>query len=216
MAIDPLHTGGAQERPRADAARYAAFQAPRLPEHVVRPGRLDDRRRDRRGRRPYQVYTLTHSTAPRRSARPCIADPAPLRPSDRRRDRQTQRPPSVLLRPEPVALVAGTFVLNSQLAHPRVWVLFVLRSSRRDLQSGRPAMNCRPRASCRTTRLPRRSRSRASIPLAGVEPPRSQVSDRARRFPPRHQNRPVTSMPPRSSSIWLLPRLRRGMSTARA
>ena len=93
MAIDPMHTGERQEPLQAHAARHAALQAPRLPEHVVRPGGLDDRRRDRRGRRAVPGLHAHALDGARRPARPRLADPAPLRPPDRRCDRGRKRPP---------------------------------------------------------------------------------------------------------------------------
>ena len=92
---------------------------------------------------PYQVYTLTHSTAlvgllGLASLIPLLFVPliggAIADANDRR---------SVLLRTETgMAVVAGAFVLNSQLAHPRVWVLFVLQSVAVAIFSlGRPAMS---------------------------------------------------------------------------
>jgi MFS family permease len=89
---------------------------------------------------PYQVYTLTHSTAlvgllglasllvvPLIGG--AIADAL---------DRRT-----VLLRTETgMAVVTSLFLLNSLLPHPRVWVLFVLQSLAVAIFSlGRPAMS---------------------------------------------------------------------------
>ena len=143
MAIDPLHTG----------ERKSVFARMRLD---TRPFKHRDFRNMWLGQAvstiggeigavavPYQVYTLTHSTAlvgllGLASLIPLLFVPliggAIADANDRR---------SVLLRTETgMALVAGAFVLNSQLAHPRVWVLFVLQSVAVAIFSlGRPAMS---------------------------------------------------------------------------
>ncbi len=143
MAIDPMHTG---ERPS-----------------LIKRMRVDTRPFKHRDFRnmwfgqaistiggeigavavPYQVYTLTHSTAlvgllGLASLIPLLFVPliggAIADANDRR---------SVLLRTETgMAVVAGAFVLNSQLEHPRVWALFVLQSVAVAIFSlGRPAMS---------------------------------------------------------------------------
>src|SRR4051795_12921416 len=92
---------------------------------------------------PYQVYTLTHSTAlvgllGLASLIPLLVVPliggAIADAHDRR---------SVLLRTETgMAVVAGGFLLNSLLPHPQVWALFVLQSIAVAIFSlGRPAMS---------------------------------------------------------------------------
>ena len=92
---------------------------------------------------PYQVYTLTHSTAlvgllGLASLIPLLVVPlvggAIADAVDRR---------SVLLRTETgMAVVAALFLGNSLLAHPRVWALFVLQGLAVAIFSlGRPAMS---------------------------------------------------------------------------
>src|SRR5437588_10574991 len=92
---------------------------------------------------PYQVYTLTHSTAlvgllGLATVIPLLVVPlvggAIADAVDRR---------SVLLRTETgMAVVAALFFGNSLLAHPRVWALFVLQGLAATIFSlGRPAMS---------------------------------------------------------------------------
>jgi MFS family permease len=143
MALDPLHTGD----------RKSVFARMRVD---TRPFKHRDFRNMWFGQAvstiggeigavavPYQVYTLTHSTAlvgllGLASLIPLLFVPliggAIADANDRR---------SVLLRTETgMAVVAGAFVLNSQLAHPRVWALFVLQSVAVAIFSlGRPAMS---------------------------------------------------------------------------
>ena len=106
---------------------------------------------------PYQVYTLTHSTAlvgllGLASLIPLLVVPLIGGAIADALDRRT-----VLLRTETgMAVVAGAFVVNSQLAHPRVWALFVLQSARRrDLQP-RPAGDELAHAAARARRGDRR------------------------------------------------------------
>src|SRR5881628_3026717 len=92
---------------------------------------------------PYQVYTLTHSTAlvgllGLASLVPLLVVPligvAIADAHDRR---------SVLLRTETgMAVVTGGFLINSLLPHPQVWALFALQSVAVAIFSlGRPAMS---------------------------------------------------------------------------
>src|SRR3954451_3459095 len=92
---------------------------------------------------PYQIYTLTHSTAlvgllGLASLVPLLVVPliggAIADAHDRR---------SVLLRTETgMAIVTGGFLVNSLLPHPQVWALFVLQSIAVAIFSlGRPAMS---------------------------------------------------------------------------
>src|SRR5580765_6033571 len=77
---------------------------------------------------PYQVYTLTHSTAMvgllgLASLIPLLVVPLIGGAIADALDRRT-----VLLRTETgMAFVAALFLGNSLLAHPRVWLLFVLQ-----------------------------------------------------------------------------------------
>lgn len=91
---------------------------------------------------PYQAYTLTHSTAVvgllgLASLVPLLVVPLVGGALADAVDRRT-----VLLRTETgMALVAGLFLVNSLLAHPRVWALFVLQALAVGIFSlGRPAM----------------------------------------------------------------------------
>ena len=77
----------------APARRHATVPPPRLPEPVARPGGLDDRRRDRRRRRPVPGLHAHPFDRARRAARPRLADPAARRAADRRGDRRRARPP---------------------------------------------------------------------------------------------------------------------------
>jgi MFS family permease len=143
MAIDPLRTG---ERP-------GLFKRMRVD---TRPLRRRDFRNFWIGQAistiggeigivavPYQVYTLTHSTAlvgllGLASLIPLLVVPlvggAIADAVDRR---------AVLLRTETgMAVVAGLFLANSLLSHPRVWVLFVLQGLAVSVFSlGRPALS---------------------------------------------------------------------------
>jgi MFS family permease len=143
MAIDPLHTG---ERP-------GLFRRMRVD---TRPLRRRDFRNFWIGQAistiggeigivavPYQVYTLTHSTAlvgllGLASLIPLLVVPlvggAIADAVDRR---------AVLLRTETgMAIVAGLFLANSLLSHPRVWVLFILQGLAVSVFSlGRPALS---------------------------------------------------------------------------
>ncbi len=143
MAIDPMHTGG----------RKSVFALLRVD---TRPFRHRDFRNLWIGQAistvggeigivavPYQVYTLTHSTAMvgllgLASLIPLLVVPliggAIADAHDRR---------SVLLRTETgMAVVTGGFLLNSLLAHPQIWALFVLQSVAVAIFSlGRPAMS---------------------------------------------------------------------------
>lgn len=143
MAIDPMHTGG----------RKSVFARLRVD---TRPFRHRDFRNLWIGQAistiggeigivavPYQVYTLTHSTAMvgllgLASLIPLLVVPliggAIADAHDRR---------SVLLRTETgMAVVTGAFLLNSLLAHPQIWALFVLQSAAVAIFSlGRPAMS---------------------------------------------------------------------------
>lgn len=143
MAIDPIHTGG----------RKSVFARLRVD---TRPFRHRDFRNLWIGQAistiggeigivavPYQVYTLTHSTAMvgllgLASLIPLLVVPliggAIADAHDRR---------SVLLRTETgMAVVTGAFLLNSLLAHPQIWALFVLQSVAVAIFSlGRPAMS---------------------------------------------------------------------------
>lgn len=143
MAIDPIHTGG----------RKSVFARLRVD---TRPFRHRDFRNLWIGQAistiggeigivavPYQVYTLTHSTAMvgllgLASLIPLLVVPliggAIADAHDRR---------SVLLRTETgMAVVTGAFLLNSLLAHPQIWALFVLQSAAVAIFSlGRPAMS---------------------------------------------------------------------------
>ena len=91
---------------------------------------------------PYQAYTLTHWTAVvgllgLASLVPLLVVPLVGGALADAVDRRT-----VLLRTETgMALVAGLFLVNSLLAHPRVWALFVLQALAVGIFSlGRPAM----------------------------------------------------------------------------
>jgi len=143
MAIDPLHTG----------ERTGLFRRMRVD---TRPLRRRDYRNLWIGQAistvggeiglvavPYQVYTLTHSTAlvgllGLASLIPLLVVPlvggAIADALDRR---------SVLLRTETgMAFVASLFLANSLLSHPRVWALFVLQGLAVAIFSlGRPAMS---------------------------------------------------------------------------
>jgi MFS family permease len=92
---------------------------------------------------PYQVYTLTHSTAlvgllGLASLVPLLVVPLIGGAIADALDRRT-----VLLRTETgMAVVTSLFLLNSLLPHPRVWALFVLQSIAVAIFSlGRPAMS---------------------------------------------------------------------------
>jgi MFS family permease len=92
---------------------------------------------------PYQVYTLTHSTAlvgllGLASLIPLLVVPLIGGAIADALDRRT-----VLLRTETgMAFVAALFLGNSLLAHPRVWVLFVLQGLAVAIFSlGRPALS---------------------------------------------------------------------------
>src|SRR5437763_15388928 len=92
---------------------------------------------------PYQVYELTGSTAlvgllGLASLVPLLVVPLVGGAIADALDRRT-----VLLRTETgMAIVAALFLLNSLLAHPRVWVLFVLQAVAVAIFSlGRPAMS---------------------------------------------------------------------------
>ena len=143
MGIDPLHTG----------ERTSLFRRLRVD---TRPLRRRDFRNLWIGQAistiggeigivavPYQVYTLTHSTAlvgllGLASLIPLLVVPlvggAIADALDRR---------AVLLRTEiGMAVVAALFLANSLLAHPRVWALFVLQGLAVAVFSlGRPAMS---------------------------------------------------------------------------
>jgi MFS family permease len=143
MAIDPLHTG----------ERTSLFRRMRVD---TRPLRRRDFRNLWIGQAistiggeigivavPYQVYTLTHSTAlvgllGLASLIPLLVVPlvggAIADALDRR---------AVLLRTETgMAVVAALFLANSLLEHPRVWVLFVLQGVAVSIFSlGRPALS---------------------------------------------------------------------------
>jgi MFS family permease len=91
---------------------------------------------------PYQAYTLTHSTAVvgllgLASLAPLLVVPLVGGALADAVDRRT-----VLLRTETgMSLVAALFLVNSLLAHPRVWALFVLQALSVGIYSlGRPAM----------------------------------------------------------------------------
>ena len=91
---------------------------------------------------PYQAYTLTHSTAVvgllgLASLVPLLVVPLVGGALADAVDRRT-----VLLRTETgMAIVAGLFLVNSLLAQPRVWALFVLQALAVGIFSlGRPAM----------------------------------------------------------------------------
>ena len=92
---------------------------------------------------PYQVYTLTHSTAlvgllGLASLIPLLVVPLIGGAIADALDRRT-----VLLRTETgMAIVAALFLGNSLLAHPRVWALFVLQGLAVAIFSlGRPALS---------------------------------------------------------------------------
>jgi len=92
---------------------------------------------------PYQVYTLTHSTAlvgllGLASLIPLLVVPLIGGAIADALDRRT-----VLLRTETgMAFVAALFLGNSLLAHPRVWLLFVLQGLAVAIFSlGRPALS---------------------------------------------------------------------------
>jgi MFS family permease len=92
---------------------------------------------------PYQVYTLTHSTAlvgllGLASLVPLLVVPLIGGAIADAVDRRT-----VLLRTETgMAIVTSLFLVNSLLPHPRVWALFVLQSIAVAIFSlGRPAMS---------------------------------------------------------------------------
>ena len=91
---------------------------------------------------PYQVYTLTHSTAVvgllgLASLVPLLVVPLVGGALADALDRRT-----VLLRTETgMAIVTALFLVNSLLSHPRVWALFVLQALAVAIFSlGRPAM----------------------------------------------------------------------------
>jgi len=91
---------------------------------------------------PYQAYTLTHSTAVvgllgLASLAPLLVVPLVGGALADAVDRRT-----LLLRTETgMAIVAGLFLVNSLLAQPRVWALFVLQALAVGIFSlGRPAM----------------------------------------------------------------------------
>ena len=140
MTLDPLHTGG---------ARFARF-------------RLDTRPFRRRNFRnlwfgqavstiggevgtiavPYQVYTLTHSTAyvgllGLAALVPLLTVPLVGGALADAVDRRV-----VLLRSEAgMIVVAGLFLGNAMLPHPQVWALFVLQALAMAIYSlGRPAL----------------------------------------------------------------------------
>ena len=164
LAIDPLHTG----------ERKSLFQRMRVD---TRPLRRRDYRNLWVGQAvstiggeigtvavPYQVYTLTHSTAlvgllGLASLVPLLVVPlvggAIADAADRR---------SVLLRTETgMAITAALFLGNSLLAHPRVWALFVLQSLAVAIFSlGRPAL------SSLTPRLVPEEEIAAATALSGV------------------------------------------------
>jgi MFS family permease len=143
MGMDPLHSG----------ERKSAFARMRVD---TRPFRHRDFRNLWIGQAistiggeigvvavPYQVYTLTHSTAlvgllGLASLVPLLVVPliggAIADAHDRR---------SILLRTETgMAVVAAAFLANSLLPHPRVWALFVLQALAVAIFSlGRPAMS---------------------------------------------------------------------------
>lgn len=143
MAIDPLHTG----------ERKSLFARMRVD---TRPLRHRDYRNLWLGQAistiggeigvvavPYQVYTLTHSTAlvgllGLASLVPLLVVPlvggAIADALDRR---------AVLLRTETgMAAVSGLFLANALLAHPQVWALFVLQGlAVATFSLGRPAMS---------------------------------------------------------------------------
>jgi MFS family permease len=92
---------------------------------------------------PYQVYTLTHSTAlvgllGLASLVPLLVVPLIGGAIADALDRRT-----ILLRTETgMALVSGLFLVNALLPHPQVWALFVLQSVAVAIFSlGRPAMS---------------------------------------------------------------------------
>src|SRR5436305_1896095 len=92
---------------------------------------------------PYQVYTLTHSTAlvgllGLASLAPLLIVPLIGGALADAVDRRT-----VLLRTETgMALVTGLFLVNAVLPHPQVWALFVLQGVAVAIFSlGRPAMS---------------------------------------------------------------------------
>jgi MFS family permease len=92
---------------------------------------------------PYQVYTLTHSTAlvgllGLASLVPLLVVPLIGGAIADALDRRT-----ILLRTETgMALVAGLFLVNALLPHPQVWALFVLQAVAVAIFSlGRPAMS---------------------------------------------------------------------------
>ena len=92
---------------------------------------------------PYQVYTLTHSTAlvgllGLASLVPLLVVPLIGGAIADALDRRT-----ILLRTETgMAFVAGLFLVNALLPHPRVWALFVLQALAVAIFSlGRPAMS---------------------------------------------------------------------------
>jgi MFS family permease len=92
---------------------------------------------------PYQVYTLTHSTAlvgllGLASLVPLLVVPLIGGAIADALDRRT-----ILLRTETgMALVAGLFLVNALLSHPQVWALFVLQAVAVAIFSlGRPAMS---------------------------------------------------------------------------
>jgi len=141
MAIDPMHTGGgffARMRVDTRPLRHRDYRNLWIGQAISTIG----------GEIgvvavPYQVYTLTHSTAlvgllGLASLIPLLVVPliggAIADAHDRR---------SVLLRTETgMAVVAGAFLLNSLLPHPQVWALFILQSIAVAIFSlGRPAMS---------------------------------------------------------------------------
>jgi MFS family permease len=141
LAIDPMHTGGgffARMRVDTRPLRHRDYRNLWIGQGISTIG----------GEIgvvavPYQVYTLTHSTAlvgllGLASLIPLLVVPliggAIADAHDRR---------SVLLRTETgMAVVAGGFLLNSLLPHPQVWALFVLQSIAVAIFSlGRPAMS---------------------------------------------------------------------------
>jgi MFS family permease len=141
LAIDPMHTGGgffARMRVDTRPLRHRDYRNLWIGQAISTIG----------GEIgvvavPYQVYTLTHSTAlvgllGLASLIPLLVVPliggAIADAHDRR---------SVLLRTETgMAVVAGVFLLNSLLPHPQIWALFILQSIAVAIFSlGRPAMS---------------------------------------------------------------------------
>jgi MFS family permease len=141
MAIDPMHTGGgffARMRVDTRPLRHRDYRNLWLGQAISTIGGEIGTVAV-----PYQVYTLTHSTAlvgllGLASLIPLLVVPliggAIADAHDRR---------SVLLRTETgMAVVTGGFLVNSLLPHPQVWALFVLQSIAVAIFSlGRPAMS---------------------------------------------------------------------------